>query len=230
MDASTEARWPDVSGLVASQPWDLLIPHVLKAGASTSESMPRLKRYCESVLKWNRKVSNLISRNDERRILVRHILESIEPAHLLKESKAERWMDLGSGAGFPAIPIAILGVGSSWVLVESRRTKTLFLRKAMEECEISNVTVILSRLEDLIGHEEHAGTYDGFTSRATLTLVPTLALAASVVRPGGVAFLWKGGRREEEMMADSSWQSRWELDGLLGIGDGATTVARFRRK
>ena len=182
------------------------------------------------VLQWNRKVSNLISKNDEVRIVARHVLESLEPAHWLKDCGAKRWLDFGSGAGLPAIPLALAGVGDEWTLVESRRTKTLFMRKALEELEIMRVTVVNERLENMLGTGDHAGSYDGFTSRATLTLSPTLELAAAFVRAGGTAFLWKGSRREEEMNADPAWRQKWDFEGLLGIGDGATAVARFRRK
>jgi 16S rRNA (guanine527-N7)-methyltransferase len=229
-DSSLPPRWPDVEPLLRRQPWDSIVPHLLKVGANPEQTLPRLRRYCELLLQWNRRVSNLISRNDEPRILSRHLIESLEPAHWLQSAGADRWLDFGSGGGFPAIPLAIAGVGSHWTLVESRRTKTLFLRKAIEELEISTVTVVLSRLEDMLGQQEHAYAYNGFTSRATLTLTPTISMAASFVRPGGEAFLWKGSRREEEMAADPSWQVNWDFKGLLGIGDGATSVARFVRK
>ena len=223
-------RWPDVGAVLNRQPWDALVSHLQKTGVDPSEAIPRLRRYCELVLQWNRKVSNLISRNDEPRIALRHVVESIEPAHWLKEFSATRWLDFGSGAGFPAIPLSLAGVPGNWTLVESRRTKTLFLRKAVGDLEMRNVSVVLARLEDLVGQEDHAGAYDGFTSRATETLGPTLAVAASFVKAGGKAFLWKGSRREEEMNANDSWRKNWEFDGLLGIGDGATAVARFTRK
>ena len=223
-------RWPDVSALLGRQPWNVLAPHLSKVGADSASAIPRLRRYCELVLQWNRKVSNLISRNDESRIVLRHLAESIEPAHWLRESGAGRWLDFGAGAGFPAIPLSLVGVGGDWTLVESRRTKTLFIRKAIEDLEMRSVSVTLARLEDMIELEEHAGVYDGFTSRATLTLGPTLALAASFVRSGGKAFLWKGSRREAEMSADDAWRIDWDFDGVLGIGDGETTVARFTRK
>ena len=223
-------RWPDVSSILVRQPWDSLVPHLLKVGANTDQVVPRLRRYCELLLQWNRKVSNLISRNDENRIVSRHLQESLEPAHWLHSSGADRWLDFGSGGGLPAIPLAIAGVGAQWTLVESRRTKTLFLRKAIEELEITTVTVVLARLEEMLIQQEHAFGYSGFTSRATLPLAPTLSMAASVVRPAGVAFLWKGSKREEEMTADASWRLNWDYDGLLGIGDGTTTVARFIRK
>jgi 16S rRNA (guanine527-N7)-methyltransferase len=223
-------RWPDVTSVLRRQAWDALLPSLLKVGATPDTVMPILRRYCEMVLQWNRKVSNIISRTDEPRIVARHVLESLEPAHWLKESGATRWLDFGSGAGLPALPLAIAGVGGTWTLVESRRTKTLFLRKAVDEIGVRGITVLLSRLEDLVGLAEHAASYDGFTSRATETLTPTLAIAAEFVRPGGTAFLWKGSRREAEMAADVSWQKSWDFDGLLEIGGGMTSVARFRRK
>src|SRR5881409_713564 len=79
------ARWPDVSGLLKRQPWGDLITHLLKIDAKPAAAVSRLRRYCELVLQWNRKVSNLISKNDETRIVSRHILESLEPAHWLKD-------------------------------------------------------------------------------------------------------------------------------------------------
>jgi 16S rRNA (guanine527-N7)-methyltransferase len=222
-------RWPDVTGILKRQPWNDLTPHLHAAGAAEAAAS-LLRRYCEMVLQWNRKVSNLISRNDEARIVARHVIESIAPAQWLKASGAARWLDFGSGAGFPALPLAIAGVGGAWTLVESRRTKTLFLRKAVSDLELSGVSVVHARLEDLASSADHAASYDGFTSRATETLAPTLALAAEFVRPGGDAFLWKGSRREAEMAADSAWQKSWSFEGLHEIAGGETTVARFRRK
>ena len=223
-------RWPDVSGLLKRQPWDDLIPHLLRIGADPAASTSRIRRYCELIIQWNRKVSNIISKNDEARIVARHVIESLEPARWLQDLGAKRWLDFGSGAGLPAIPLALCGIGNEWTLVESRRTKTLFLRKALEELGMKNITVVHSRLEELLDARDHSSSYDGFTSRATLPLAPTLAMAASFVQPQGTAFLWKGSRREEEMAGDRSWLEKWDLEGLLGIGDGTTAVARFKRK
>lgn len=229
-DSNLAPRWPDVTALIDRQPWDTLTLHLLKIGADPGVVIPRLRRFCEMVVQWNRKVSNIISRNDEPRIVPRHIMESIEPAHCLQACGEERWLDFGSGAGLPAIPLALAGVGGDWTLVESRRTKTLFLRRALEELGIRNIAVVNARLEEMTEMQEHVNAYGGFTSRATLPLAPTLAIAASFVRPGGTAFLWKGSRREAEMVADDAWCKSWDFDGLLGIGDGATAVARFKRK
>ncbi len=226
----TRESWPDVSRAVESQDFELLTPHLLRAGGYSEERLGALKRFTTLLLQWNRKVSNLISKNDEARFVARHLVESLEPASRLKESGATRWLDFGSGGGLPAIPLAIAGIGEHWTLVESRRTKTLFLRRACEQLGLSGVDVRMVRLEDLALEGELAGAFDGFTARATMALAPTLELAAHFVRPGGWAFLWKGSRREEEMSAPGRWRDLWEPDGLIGLADGQVVIVRLKRK
>jgi 16S rRNA (guanine527-N7)-methyltransferase len=218
-----------IERILDRQDWSRLAPHLLRMSVDVEASTRALRGFAHAALEWNGRVSNLISHSDTGRILERHILESVEPAHWLESSGARRWLDFGSGGGFPAIPLALLGVGEHWTLVESRRNKSLFLRKIVQTLKMGNVDVVLDRLENRLG-TEWEGAFDGFTSRATMTLAPTLELAGRLMRPGGVAFLWKGSRRETEMEADHDWKSRWELDGLLGIGSGLTVISRFKRK
>jgi 16S rRNA (guanine527-N7)-methyltransferase len=224
-----EIRVRDVSTVLNRQDWNALLPGILRVSSDTKTALARLRAYAALLLEWNGGVSNLISRNDVMRIVERHISESVDPAHWLKESGAQRWLDLGSGGGLPAIPLAMLGVGSSWTLVESRRNKTLFLQKAVQELKLPNLIVVRDRIENL-PDPAPSERFDGFTSRATLPLAATLEQAARFVRTGGYAFLWKGSRREQEMAADQQWQAAWELDGLLGVGSAGTVVARFIRR
>jgi len=220
----------DIEKVLNRQPWDLLTPHLLRAGADIVEVLPRIRRFAEFLLEWNRGFSNLISTSDEDRLVQRHILESLEPAHWIKSSGARRWLDFGSGGGLPALPLALAGVGESWTLVESRRNKTLFLRKMVQEFELTNIDVELARLELLPAEMERLGRFDGFTSRATLRLGPTLTLAADWVPAGGLAYLWKGSRMEQEMVQDPRWKAFWNRDDVFAIGNGQTVVARFVRR
>ncbi|HPS79535.1 MAG TPA: 16S rRNA (guanine(527)-N(7))-methyltransferase RsmG [Thermoanaerobaculaceae bacterium] len=189
-----------------------------------------MKRYAEILLEWNRGFSNLISASDERRLVERHILESLAPAAWIREMGPKTIMDFGSGGGFPAIPLAIAGIGERWTLVESRRNKTLFLRKVFEEIGLSGLNVELGRLELLLGEESRLGRFDAFTSRATIRLAPTLALAANWVVGGGSAYLWKGSRREQEMADDRRWERSWDPADAFDVGNGQTSVVRFVRK
>ena len=228
--AVPQARPRDIEKVLDRQPWGLLEAHLLRAGADYASMLPRIRRFAGLLLEWNRGFSNLISFRDENRLVQRHILESIEPAHWIKASGVRRWLDFGSGGGLPALPLALSGIGESWTLVESRRNKTLFLRKIIQEFELKNVNVELARLESLSLEAERLGKFDGFTSRATLRLGPTLALAAEWVSPGGIACLWKGSRMEQEMLEDRRWEAFWDRDEIFALGSGQTVVARFVRK
>ena len=95
---------------------------------------------------------------------------------------------------------------------------------------LKNITTVNDRLENFVKEPAHAGAFDGFTSRATLKLAPTLALAARVVAPGGSAFLWKGSGREQEMVEDAHWRQDWEVVGEFGVGSGPNAVVRLTRK
>lgn len=218
-----------IENILARQPWDTLTPHLLKTGGEIEPQLNALKQYASALIEWNQSASNLISKKDVPRLVDRHILESVEPAHWLKSTGAKRWLDFGSGGGLPAIPLAAVGVGDTWTLVESRRSKTLFLRRAVQQLGLAHVDVVCDRLENLGIDDGLAGTIEGFTSRATVALGPTLVLAARFVAVGGSAFLWKGSRREAEMAEDPRWKAFWDFDGLLGIAGGQTVVARFKR-
>jgi 16S rRNA (guanine527-N7)-methyltransferase len=204
----------------------MLEPLLPGTPAEAAKAMARLKALAEMVIHWNRTVSNVMSKHDEPRIVTRHLLESLAPVRTLRGYGLESWMDFGSGAGFPAIPLAIAGVGSSWLLVESRRQKTLFLRKAIESLELRNVQVATSRLEVL---EEDRQGFDRFTSRATERLERTLELAAPRVRPGGMAILWRGSARAGEMDA-GAWQEQWEAGSVTRLPDSLAELAEFTRR
>jgi 16S rRNA G527 N7-methylase RsmG len=222
-----------------------------------------LRHFLELLLQWNRRVSNLISKNDESRIVEAHLAPSIEPAEWIASHGLSSWLDFGSGGGFPALPLALCGVGERWDLVESRRTKTLFLRRAVEQLELGGVRVITDRLENLVGDaaddagvssaaggddsewapeagdSEHGATeiaerlsapYDGFTSRATMALGPTLLLAAPIVRPGGFAFLWKGSKLDAELAEAPNIGSDWDVVERRRLSNDMTEVVKLLRR
>jgi len=231
--ADRTARPPsneNVQRLLARQPWASLRPFLASEGDTGESRLGALRAYAQLLLEWNQGVSNLVSHNDETRLVERHILESLHPAAMLIASGCRRFVDLGSGAGLPAIPLSIAGVGEHWTLVESRRNKTLFLRRAKQEMKLKNIEVITGRLEMLVEESPEALQCDGFTSRATMTIGPTLELAARIVEPDGLAFLWKGSRYADEMPATSAgWSRHWDFVEAHVIADGPNVVAVFKR-
>ena len=224
-------RLPDPKRVLARQPWTSLL-ELLPAGACEPEAaLTALRGYSLSLLEWNRGVSNLISRHDEARLVERHLAESLQPAALILASGCRRLIDLGSGAGLPAIPLAVAGVGTWWTLVESRRNKTLFMRKALIDLGLKNIDVSCSRLENLILEPEFTPIYDGFTSRATMAVGPTLELAHAALVSGGRAFLWKGSGHVGEMESTrKEWEATWTFEAAHPILAGPNSVVVFIKK
>jgi 16S rRNA (guanine(527)-N(7))-methyltransferase RsmG len=220
---------PPIAKILEAQGWATLRPLLIGSDTEVDAVIGRLQRFSQLLIEWNRQVSNLISRNDESRLLERHLRESLEPARWMMDTGAQRWIDFGSGAGLPAIPLAIAGVGKHWTLVESRRPKVLFMRKILQDIGLSGLEVVHSRLEEVVRSGSYRAAFDGFTSRATMRLGPTLEMASELVRRDGHAFLWKGSRRESEMSQHPNWETTWEFDRAIEIGNG-TEIAKFLRK
>lgn len=114
-----------------------------------------LDRHYQLLVKWN-KVLNLTSIRNTEEAVIRHYCECLFFASLLPESG--RVLDLGSGAGFPGIPIAILRPEMQVTLLESHQRKAVFLKEATRD--IANIEVLPKRAEDI------SGTWDLFVSRA----------------------------------------------------------------
>jgi len=191
----------------------------------------RLRAFAAELLQWNRGVSNLIAHDDEVRLVDRHIAESLAGLPIINALGCKRLLDFGSGGGFPALPLAIAGAGEHWTLVESRRNKTLFLRRAVQELPLAGIEVVTARLEALVQDEGFGPAFDALTSRATVRAAPTLELAARIVRPGGHAILWKGSGLEDELAAAGrSWTRDWESPQTHAIGDGPNSISVFIRR
>jgi 16S rRNA (guanine(527)-N(7))-methyltransferase RsmG len=139
-----------ISTLLASALRDLVAPYVPLSG----EQIAALSAHFELLLKWNRKMS-LTTVTNPREAATRHYGESLFLAHRLTPGSV---VDIGSGAGFPGIPAAILRVDCHFDLVESNQRKAVFLREAVRN--LPDVDVLAQRAEDV------SGRYDWAVSRA----------------------------------------------------------------
>jgi len=212
-------------------PWVSLRPLLPGPDSDVDRLIGRLRTFAGELLRWNQGVSNLVSHDDEPRLIERHIAESLAGLGLINSLGCKRLVDFGSGGGFPALPLAIAGAGERWTLVESRRNKTLFLRRAVQVLELRNVEVLTGRLETLSPEELSALGADALTSRATLKLGPTLALAARLLPPGAHAILWKGsGVRDELAATGDPVRREWSEPVLHAIGESHNSVVVFTKK
>jgi 16S rRNA (guanine527-N7)-methyltransferase len=146
---------------------------------------------------------------DEDRVIDDHIADSLVALELEQASGATAIADLGSGAGFPGLPLAIARPDATVTLVESNARKSSFLERAAAECELANVRVVNSRVENW---EEGAGRCDLVTARALAPLPVVVEYGAPLLRIGGSLMVWRGVRDPEAEEAAAHAATELGLD------------------
>jgi 16S rRNA (guanine527-N7)-methyltransferase len=141
--------------------------------------------------------TNLISKNDVSRIVSKHIGESLEVERLSLLRDNLKIMDLGAGAGFPGVPLAILHPNSQFTLIDSRRKKSLFLQEVADECNLKNIHVVCDRVEDF--GASLSPQYDLVLARAVAALDVLWRWASPILNQDGALVAIKGGDVREEV-------------------------------
>ena len=160
-----------------------------------------IQQYMKTLLRWNEKL-NLTAIRNPLEILYRHFCESMFAASAIPVDKG-RLADIGSGPGFPGIPLRILRPELELCLVESNVKKGTFLAEVVRELQLSNVRVLISRYEEL---GEELAPLDFVCSRAVGEFGPFLEWAASNRVDSGQVILWIGGRDLEEAKKSKQWE------------------------
>ncbi len=152
-------------------------------GVSLDEDQcARLLQYCALVETWNR-TFNLVSRQDTSRLLPRHVLDSLSVGPFVTGATV---LDIGSGAGFPGVPLAIAYPQRHFVLNDRSTRKTRFLTEVQRQLELPNVEVWT---ENLKPGAVHAGYPQGFStvvSRAAAAVAALWQIANKLLQPDGV--------------------------------------------
>lgn len=188
-----------------------------------------LESYAKLLTKWQ-SVQNLVSRETLAQIWTRHFADSLQVLSLMTE--ADRLcLDIGSGGGFPALPIAIAskGLDRQFVLIEPTSRKVSFLRTVARELDL-NVTVIGRRCDQIDSRE--TGVPDVITSRALAAMPQLCAWMAPFFGPNSRALLHKGREHVEELVESGA---QWHHDVLIRASDTdpggvILTVTNLRRK
>ncbi len=153
-----------------------------------------LLAYLALLHRWNQ-TYNLTAIRDPREMLVKHLLDSLAMhAHL---AGIDTLADLGTGPGLPGIPLAIARPNLRVTLVESNGKKARFLREAVRQLQLGNVTVAESRIEAF----DAPGRFDAITARALATLPLILALGGHLLTPAGRLLAMKGVLPADEIAA-----------------------------
>ncbi|HMG02060.1 MAG TPA: 16S rRNA (guanine(527)-N(7))-methyltransferase RsmG [Edaphobacter sp.] len=165
-----------------------------------AELLPRLSLYLDLLVRWNAR-TNLTSIRSPQEIVRRHFGESLFAARNLGDPLPETLLDLGSGAGFPGLPIALLYTGVSVTLAESQNKKATFLREVVRTLALPNVEVWADRAEALPKERR----FDTVTLRAVDDMESALAEATQratrqiLILTTGVPSLPEGFAPEEKV-------------------------------
>ncbi|MFW5943008.1 MAG: 16S rRNA (guanine(527)-N(7))-methyltransferase RsmG [Chloroflexota bacterium] len=158
----------------------------------------RFSRYRDLLQEWNRRL-NLTTVDDDEGIRVRHVLDSLSCATVTGDLNGQRLIDVGSGAGFPGLPLKILYPRLQLTLVESVTKKTRFLRAVVEELGLENVEIIDRRVETVGQDPAHREQYDWAVARAVAALPVLAEYLLPLCRRGGHALAMKGESAPQEM-------------------------------
>lgn len=135
---------------------------------------------------------NLVSRADADRLWEYHLLPSIIPLRFI-DIATENWiLDIGSGGGFPAILLKIMRPDLQIVMVDSIRKKTLFLKHAIADLNLQNITVINERVEAVSQNPDFHKRFDVVTARAVDRIDTLIQWGKPFLKNRGYFLLWKG--------------------------------------
>lgn len=183
----------------------------------------RLERFVEMLGEENEK-QNLVSRTSLAEAWRRHIVDSAQLLlHVPRETKS--WLDLGAGAGFPGIVVAILRPDCAVALVESRKRRIEWLIRLRDELGLANVEVQGSRLEDVPYRR-----VDVISARAFAPLDRLLTLSARFSTSDTVWLLPKGKSAREELAMLRGWNHMFHVEQSLTDDDAGVIVGTLQGK
>lgn len=180
----------------------------------------KIARYCTELLEWNRRYA-LLSRHDADAILRKHVAACLGSVLLVAPNDAEKWVDVGTGAGLPGIVLKILAPGQPITLIESSHKKCVFLEHVARVLELGPMPILAKRVETLVARGEQLGAFDVLFARAVADIRDTLAQFGPLVRPGGRIVTFKGPGWESDARAAESAgilaSGKYEIQEVLRV-------------
>ena len=189
------------------------------------DQLHQLEEYLKLVLEVNQG-KNLTAITDWEEAVVKHLYDSLIVMHWAQWSQQTRILDLGSGAGFPGLPLAIANPQQTFYLLEANKKKANFLLQATEDLQLKNTVVLNERAEILAHQEPHRSRYHLVTARAVAATAVLLELAVPFCQTEGWFLAYKGRNYQEEVNGaskaleilglDLSQEFHYELPHTLG--------------
>ncbi len=155
----------------------------------------KFKKYMDLLLEWNKKI-NLTAITDEDDIILKHFIDSLTIEKYVDPKQSV--IDIGTGAGFPGIPLKIMNDNVEVTLMDSLNKRINFLNEVIKKLDLKNITTIHSRAEDLAKDNNYRERYDVAVSRAVANLSTLSEYMLPFVKVGGKCICMKGSNIDEE--------------------------------
>ena len=164
----------------------------------TEEKNAILEKYMEGILAWNEKV-NLTNITDPAEFRIKHNADSLMCVDFPEFLEAETVIDVGTGGGFPGIPLAVYAPEKHFTLLDSLNKRLKIIDELAGELGIKNITLVHGRAEDAARAKEHREKYDLCVSRAVSNLATLSEYCLPFIKVGGYLLAYKGPGAEEEV-------------------------------
>lgn len=162
----------------------------------SEDKAKKLYNYMNLLLEWNEKI-NLTAITDPDDIIIKHFIDSVTIEKYIENNL--KVIDVGTGAGFPGIPLSMIREDLNVVLMDSLNKRIKFLDEVIEENKLKNVNTVHSRAEELSRNKAYREKFDIATSRAVASLNVLLEYLIPFVKVGGYCLCMKGSNVEEEI-------------------------------
>lgn len=162
----------------------------------TEKQILKFYEYMNLLLEWNEKI-NLTAITEQNEIILKHFVDCLTIQKYIENNN--NIVDIGTGAGFPGIPLAIMNNKNKFVLVDSLNKRINFLNDVKEKLELENVDAIHARAEEFCQNKMYREKFDIAVSRAVANLSVLAEYLLPAIKVGGKVICMKGSKIDEEL-------------------------------